>query len=421
MDSENSDRLTVARAAVEKNRCMSDEFSIPRRSAALDTGARDHPAGGVRVEAVRSPRELETRAAPWEALRADALEQNINYEPVPLLALLEAFSPADVTVLFIWHEETLIGVWPVQRKRTLPLLPVRQIASFHTEHMMASVPLVHRDHVRRCIDAFTGWLDGQRMPTIFTITEAVDRSAFWPRLIAALNGDGHVVETVSRTDRAALLRDDLSAEEYRRAVTSARSRNALARKRRRLESEHGPWRLHFAANALTPASDALASVADPGELLAELIAVEASSWKGEHGSAIARQAGLERFVRTLAEHAAARGRLFLIVARAGERVAAAQIGVVNDGEILIYKLGFDESLGRHSPGLLLMHDVVHQALEASPPCSIDGCGASGSRLFNTCLGERRELLKLRVASGHPSARLLLSGLAWLRRRRRRHA
>lgn len=143
-----------------------------------------------------------------------------------------------------------------------------------------------------------------------------------------------------------------------------------------------------------------------------LLQLETDGWKGRRGSAIAQSEALERFVDTLIEHAAGQARLLLAIAYAGERPVAAQFGLINDGEILLYKSGYDEASSQFSPGRLLLLDVAAQALRHG--LRIDSCADPAVALYRGCLDQQRTTVKRHLGSRHRRVRWLLHGLAALR-------
>lgn len=97
--------------------------------------------------------------------------------------------------------------------------------------------------------------------------------------------------------------------------------------------------------------------------LDELFRVEASGWKAREGTAILTAPGAEQAYRELAHAAAERGWLRLQLLAADGRVVAGDLGCAIGGTGFLIKTGFDEELGRLSPGLVLRGRVLAQAIE----------------------------------------------------------
>lgn len=92
--------------------------------------------------------------------------------------------------------------------------------------------------------------------------------------------------------------------------------------------------------------------------LAELLALEASGWKGERGSAIALDPALVRFYSRMAHDAAARGGLAIRALLLDGRPVAVHLGLVHRGTFYLPKTAYDERLGAVSPGHLLQREVL---------------------------------------------------------------
>jgi CelD/BcsL family acetyltransferase involved in cellulose biosynthesis len=92
--------------------------------------------------------------------------------------------------------------------------------------------------------------------------------------------------------------------------------------------------------------------------LADFLALEASGWKGEGGSAIALDGALVRFYARIARDAAARGALAIRALTLDGRPIAVHLGLVHRGVYLLPKTAYDEALSQVSPGQLLQREVL---------------------------------------------------------------
>jgi CelD/BcsL family acetyltransferase involved in cellulose biosynthesis len=100
------------------------------------------------------------------------------------------------------------------------------------------------------------------------------------------------------------------------------------------------------------------------QLLDTAFDVEARSWKGEAGTALAHDAHRAVFYRQYAQAACVEGILRICFLRIGDRVAAMQLAVEQGGGFWLLKVGYDERFAQCSPGLLLMRDTLRYAVEA---------------------------------------------------------
>jgi CelD/BcsL family acetyltransferase involved in cellulose biosynthesis len=96
-------------------------------------------------------------------------------------------------------------------------------------------------------------------------------------------------------------------------------------------------------------------------LLGELFRVEATSWKGRAGSALACDPSRQAFYRSYAAAASRAGSLRIARLRIGERTAAMQLAVEHAGSYWLLKIGYDDAFRACSPGTLLMLETVRHA------------------------------------------------------------
>jgi len=176
-------------------------------------------------------------------------------------------------------------------------------------------------------------------------------SPFIPALRRAYRGRGLVVVKPLHARGMPFIELDANWLEPESQLSSRR-RADLRRMRRRAEQE----------GALT-VDIGLPRAEDLERLLDEAFAVEADGWKGRSGTAIKIDARLERFFRRYAELARCAGILRLCFLRIVGLSAAMQIAVECDGGFWLLKVGYRESLGRCSPGNLLMRETIRYAVE----------------------------------------------------------
>ena len=98
-------------------------------------------------------------------------------------------------------------------------------------------------------------------------------------------------------------------------------------------------------------------------LFDEAVAVEARSWKGEAGTALAIDTGRERFFRIFFRSAAELGQFRVAFMRIDGRAVAMQMGLECLDRFWLFKIGFDEEYGRCSPGTLLMLHTIGWAAD----------------------------------------------------------
>jgi CelD/BcsL family acetyltransferase involved in cellulose biosynthesis len=97
-------------------------------------------------------------------------------------------------------------------------------------------------------------------------------------------------------------------------------------------------------------------------LLEEGFRVEALSWKGARGTAIASDTRTRRFYDAVARWAAKRGWLRLAFLRLDGRAIAFQFDLEAERTYYSLKIGYDPAFDRYSPGKLLAHAMVARAV-----------------------------------------------------------
>lgn len=96
-------------------------------------------------------------------------------------------------------------------------------------------------------------------------------------------------------------------------------------------------------------------------LLRDAFLVESAGWKGSQGSALAIDSKVGAFYTQLAHAACELGTLRMGMLRIAGQAAAMQIAIEQDGCFWLFKMGFDESFSRFSPGTLLMVESLRSA------------------------------------------------------------
>ncbi|MGH9348217.1 MAG: GNAT family N-acetyltransferase [Vicinamibacterales bacterium] len=163
----------------------------------------------------------------------------------------------------------------------------------------------------------------------------------------------------------------------------------------------------------------------PGESDAALdafIQVEASGWKGRHGTALALNRRTGAFFRAYSRLAAEAGTLRLFFLRIGGAIAAAQIAVDVYGRLWVLKIGYDEALARCSPGFLLTAEAIaYASRQGLQSYEFLGCAEQWEERWRPV--KRPCLLAVFypwTVRGGVSASLDMAGAAWRRLRPRRN-
>jgi CelD/BcsL family acetyltransferase involved in cellulose biosynthesis len=104
-------------------------------------------------------------------------------------------------------------------------------------------------------------------------------------------------------------------------------------------------------------------VDDGPERLADCLELEARSWKGANGTAIASRPETRAFYEGVVQWAVTEGLLRIALLRVGGRPIAFQLALQDSVAYYPLKGGFDPAYARCSPGILLLHATVTRAFQ----------------------------------------------------------
>lgn len=93
-------------------------------------------------------------------------------------------------------------------------------------------------------------------------------------------------------------------------------------------------------------------------LLDDVLVLEGSGWKVELGTAIVSQPRLRSFYEEVMRWADAAGILRIAFLRVGERRIAVEFGFQDDRRFYNVKGGYDPEFKKHSPGIVIAHDLI---------------------------------------------------------------
>ena len=88
------------------------------------------------------------------------------------------------------------------------------------------------------------------------------------------------------------------------------------------------------------------------------MALEASGWKAERGTALVQDEGDAAFIRSATMALAARGQCEIITLHAGETPVASGVVLRHQNRAFWFKLGVDETFAKYSPGVQLAVELT---------------------------------------------------------------
>lgn len=143
-------------------------------------------------------------------------------------------------------------------------------------------------------------------------------------------------------------------DQWREAPTLNSRRRSDLRRAARRAAEHG----EVSVSLMSPGPGAAPS------LLREAIEIEARSWRAQAGTALVQDEGRRAFFEDFCERCAHDGTLRIDLMRLGRQAVAMQIVLAHADSHWVFKIAFDESFSRCSPGLLLLKEAIDAAARA---------------------------------------------------------
>ena len=361
----------------------------------LDPRPRARVAAGSRIIDV-AWRALDHPAAmqAWDALAGIASEPNPFFESWYLLPALHALDPlGTVRLLRFDFDGRLAGILPIRRERHYYRWPIPQVRTWIHPNCFLGAPLVAKGLEEPFWRALLEWADTYAEFALFLhLSHLPLAGPLHNALTRVLDEQRRSCALVHREERA-MLRSELSPEQYLAAALSAKKRKELRRQRTRLAE--------LGALAVKRRDDA-EGVAD---WTRDFLELERSGWKGAAGSALASAAETVAMFRHCLASAAARGRLERLSLHLDGRPIAMLASFLTPPLAYSFKTTFDERFARYSPGVLLQ--LENLAMLGRPGiAACDSCAAANHPMIDHIWRERRAIGRMSIAIGGATRQLL---------------
>ncbi|MGE4322809.1 MAG: GNAT family N-acetyltransferase [Sphingobium sp.] len=335
------------------------------------------------------------RRARWAALARDAAEQNAFYAPALLGAALDHLSPdGAVRLIEVEADGALIGLLPVTLSHRYGRLPLACVVNWMHDHCFFGAPLIAAGHEVAAWRGFLDQLDAAPWACGFLHLRGLDAAGASATAIEALCVEQRRGrEEIQRYDRA-MLRSELTADAYWETHVRSKKRKELRRLQKRL------------AELGSVESRLLSQGAELAAWCSEFLALEAAGWKGREGTALSCKPADTAFFLAACAAAFDAGQLhFLRLDLDGRAIAMLCNFRLGDGAFS-FKIAFDETMGRFSPGVLIEIANLH-AVQADPHIGwMDSCAAADHPMIDSLWAERRTIVQYRIAlRGRGAARL----------------
>jgi CelD/BcsL family acetyltransferase involved in cellulose biosynthesis len=344
--------------------------------------------GTLQVESVREPQRLAALAPEWQQLADRAAEPNPFFEPWMLMPALRHFGKGAVEVLFVSGEHPsrikgkrlLCGVLPIVSRRG-------RIEAWRYPYCYLSAPILRRGYERRCIAALLDTFRARAQ--LVRIEDLPGDGPLRTHLVDELNARGWP-SVIASTYTRAILKRAATSEDYLSRAVAGKRRKEWRRQRSRL-AEMGALR--------TQETD------DQQRFVSEFCTLEAAGWKGREKVDAARD---RSFIEELAEGAAQAKRQQLLALRLDDKPLALKWNLFAGEAAFAFKITFDETFARFSPGVQLELDNVERAHQRPGLRFMDSCAAPNRFMINHLWPDRREMQTLFFSTGRPIGSLVIA-------------
>jgi CelD/BcsL family acetyltransferase involved in cellulose biosynthesis len=311
----------------------------------------------------------------------------------------------ELYLLGVRSGENLIGLAPLMRTRTrmygLPVWRLEFIANVHTPRFDIIVAERAGEVYPAILDHLQSHEDDWDVVMLPELAEGSQTESELTRL-----AESRSLRTGVWVAGASPIIPLVGSFDAFRAKLSSKRRSTLRQRLRRLEL------LGAVSMDVVTDGERLASALEDG------LRIEAASWKGEAGTAIARNADLERFYGLIAERAAASKTLDLLFLKVGDKRIAFGYCLRRGRTIYLLKTGYDPEYAACSPFNALLFFAIESAFhEGLTAIDLLGCDEPWKAAWTDERTERRWLFLYRnTVSAAAIYYMKFVILPWLKRR-----
>jgi hypothetical protein len=161
------------------------------------------------------------------------------------------------------------------------------------------------------------------------------------------------------------------------------------------------------------------SLSDVDGWLDEFLRLEASGWKGgPNGGAFAKRTEDADYLRAITREGFARNRVMLLSLLLDEKAIAVKHNLLTGDGGFTFKIAFDESFSKYSPGLLLELENIRRVFDDPRIKWLDSCASPRHPMANRIWSERRMISRTLFSDGSRRGDFWISVLPLLRWARR---
>lgn len=322
---------------------------------------------------------------PWASLADEAAEANCFYAPELLCpALRHLQGKEEVRLIEAWSDGLLIGLLPVVTAMRHGRLQIPHVANWIHRHCYFGAPLLAKGNESAAWEHLLEKLDQNPRARGFLHLKGLDENGEGVRALRDLcRRQGRGIQLVNRYERA-FLNSSLSATDYWETNMRAKKRKEIRRLQNRLQ-ELGEVQ-----------SDILSDAADLGRWCEDFLELERRGWKGAENTAMACDPADVAFFRESITAAFKNERLMFLRLDLDGRPLAMLVNFLMGNGGFSFKIAFDETMARFSPGVLIEIENLRQVLDRNYSVWMDSCAAPGHPMIDSLWAERRTIVQYRV-------------------------
>jgi CelD/BcsL family acetyltransferase involved in cellulose biosynthesis len=395
------------------------------RSLPTDTGHRPVGKAAVRsagapsafsVVVLDQPADLIAHSGAWNDLARHALEPNVFCEPWALLPALRAFGPGHELLFVLVYaadrgpasaSPLLCGFFPLERRHGYRGLPLRYLTLWQHAYCYFGAPLLRADQASDCLSAFLSWARLDRQGAAVVALPNISGEGPLRQLLIEHGNRHGTLSYVAEAHSRALFRPRRDAQTYLETALASKRRKDFRRKENALA---GQGRLEVRV---------LRRAEELPVWLDAFLHLESGGWKGRQGTAMAQRQADRFFFHELASLAFHQGQLLMLGLFLDDRPVALKCNFLSGPGSFAFKIAFDESCARSSPGALLELANIRHLHELPHLEWMDSCAAPDQTTLNRLWLDRRIIQTVLLSTGRLAGDLVVSALPllrWLKRR-----
>jgi CelD/BcsL family acetyltransferase involved in cellulose biosynthesis len=285
----------------------------------------------------------------------------------------------------------LVGLFPLVRRAKWKGLPLRTLATWKHLYAYLGTPLVDAERAADVLDTFVAWA---REQASLIVWDTISSDTAFRHALTDLHNRARLGSYTEARHTRAIFRPAASADDFLDRALGGKKHKELRRQQRRL-GEQGTLSVTKIAG-------------DPTPFIDQFLLLEARGWKGEHGTAMQD----DPTARDLFTAYLRGGRIdaWTMGFAGAELPIAMKVNLRAGNGALAFKIAYDESLAKYSPGVLLELEHIAWLHQPGAPAWVDSGAAAEHPMINHLWRDRLGIETLVSATGDRASQIAVAGL-----------